>query len=65
MWRTTGFMAGLHYELFTVQRNDAAMQLCLRESGVGNAAFFLDFTYRTSILFRHFSSLQAVPILAK
>jgi hypothetical protein len=27
MWRTTGFLAGLHYELLPVQRNDAAMQL--------------------------------------
>jgi len=48
MWRTTGCLAALHYELLTVQRNDAAMQLYLRESGVGNAAFFVDFTYKYS-----------------
>jgi len=64
MWRTTGSLAGLHYELLTVQRNDAAMQLCSRESGVGNAAFFVDF-YVQVFFSRYFSLLQAVPILAK
>jgi hypothetical protein len=64
MWTTTGSLAGLHYELLlTVQRNDAALQLCLRESGLGSAAFFVDFTYKYSSPI--FLSLQPVPILAK
>ena len=42
------WLAALHYELLTVQRNDAAMRLCLRESGVRSAAFFVDFTHKYS-----------------